>query len=127
MADLFRMMAMVKTSNITASQGQKRDGMQLHSKLADATGPTRRRMDLRITHECYGSSSNPARNGAVQIPTVRLGGIGTGISQASKRGPIFSFATQGGKQASSYFVRGTGSKPARLGSGSLQPDLSLIL
>ena len=36
-------------------------------------------------------------------PTVRLGGMGTGISEASKRVPIFSFATQGGKQVSSYF------------------------
>jgi|NorSeaMetagenome_1021524.scaffolds.fasta_scaffold99855_1 hypothetical protein len=30
--------------------------------------------------------------------TVRLGGIGTGISEASKRVPIFSFATQGGSK-----------------------------
>ena len=29
--------------------------------------------------------------------TVRHGGMGTGISEASKRVPIFSFATQGGK------------------------------
>ena len=28
--------------------------------------------------------------------------MGTGISEASKRVPIFSFDTQGGKQASSY-------------------------
>ena len=35
--------------------------------------------------------------------TVRLRGIGTDISEASKRVPIFSFATQGSKQASSYF------------------------
>ena len=35
--------------------------------------------------------------------TVRLCGIGTGISEASKTVPILSFATQGGKQASSYF------------------------
>ena len=35
--------------------------------------------------------------------TVRLRGMGTCISEASKRVPIFSFATQGGKQVSSYF------------------------
>ena len=29
--------------------------------------------------------------------------MGTGISEASKRVPIFSFVTQGGKQVSSYF------------------------
>jgi hypothetical protein len=35
--------------------------------------------------------------------TVRLRGMGTGISEASKRVPMFSFATQGGKQVSSHF------------------------
>ena len=39
-------------------------------------------------------------------PTVRLRGMGTGISEASKRVPIFSFATQGGKQVSSHFRQG---------------------
>ena len=37
----------------------------------------------------------------VSLVTVRLGGMETGISEASKRVPIFSFATQGGKQVSS--------------------------
>ena len=40
------------------------------------------------------------------IHSVRLRGMGTGISEASKRVPIFSFATQGGKQVSSYFRQG---------------------
>ena len=35
--------------------------------------------------------------------TVLHGGMGTGISEASKRVPISSFATQGGKQVSSHF------------------------
>ena len=35
--------------------------------------------------------------------TVRHRGIETGISEASKRVSIFSFATQGGKQVSFYF------------------------
>ena len=35
--------------------------------------------------------------------TVLHRGMGTGISEASKRVPIFSFATQGGKQVSSHF------------------------
>ena len=45
-----------------------------------------------------------------------------GISEAIKRVSIFSFSTQGGKQVS-IFDRGTGSKPSRLRSGSLQADL----
>ena len=40
---------------------------------------------------------------SLEFDKVRLGGIGTGISEASKRVPIFSFATQAGKQVSSYF------------------------
>ena len=42
----------------------------------------------------------------VAISTVRHRGMGTGISEASKRVPIFSFelfATQGGKQVSFHF------------------------
>ena len=40
-----------------------------------------------------------------------------------KRVPIFSFATQGGKQASSYFgQRNWVPKPERLKSGSLPAD-----
>ena len=52
--------------------------------------------------------------------------MGTGISEASKRVPIFPFDTQGGKQVSSYFDRGTGSMthnshlPARVGGDSIQ-------
>jgi hypothetical protein len=36
-------------------------------------------------------------------PTVRVRGIGTGISEASKRVPIFLHDVRGGKQVSSYF------------------------
>ena len=64
--------------------------------------------------------------------TVLHRGMGTGISEASKRVPIFSFATQGGKQVSSYFgqdlrqgqeLRQGGLN--RLRFGSLLHDLSL--
>ena len=40
---------------------------------------------------------------ACPAPTVRLRGMETGISEASKRVSIFSFATQGGKQVSFHF------------------------
>ena len=55
--------------------------------------------------------------GGVSGVIVRNRGIGTGISEASKRVPLSPFATQGGKRVP-IFDRGTGSKPARLGSGS---------
>jgi len=53
-----------------------------------------------------------------------LRGIGTGISEASKRVPIFSFATQ--RQASE-FLFSTEELSPRLRSGSLQAGLSLIV
>ena len=79
--------------------------------------------------------------------TVRFREIGTGISEARKRVPIFPFDTQGGKQASSYFRQrnwvqareeeeeeeeeeGLFKADAvneRLRFGSLQADLSLML
>ena len=40
------------------------------------------------------------------VYTVRHRGMETGISEASKRVSIFSFATQGGKQVSFYFRQG---------------------
>ena len=43
--------------------------------------------------------------------------MGTGISEASKRVPIFSFATQGGKQVRSHFTgtqTRTGTQTSRL-------------
>ena len=43
--------------------------------------------------------------GAASSVTVRFREIGTGISEPSKRVPIFLFTTQGGKQASSCFQR----------------------
>ena len=38
-----------------------------------------------------------------RMNTVRHRGMETGISESSKRVPIFSFATQGGKRVSSHF------------------------
>jgi len=46
----------------------------------------------------------------VRVCTVRLRGMETGISEASKRVSIFSFATQGGKQVSLYFRQGNSDK-----------------
>jgi len=42
-------------------------------------------------------------SGALEDPTVCHGGMETGISEASKRVSIFSFATLGGKQVSFHF------------------------
>ena len=53
--------------------------------------------------------------------------MGTGISEASKRVPIFSLLPREASKSVPIFDRGTGSKPERLRSGFLQADLSLIV
>ena len=57
--------------------------------------------------------------------TVRFRGMGTDISEASKRVPISSFATQGGKQVSSHFRQGNWDKTSRLRPSRLEQSLSL--
>ena len=70
--------------------------------------------ELHLSSYLLGSYS------ATSYCTARLRGIGTGISEASKRVPIFPFATQGGKQASSYFRQ-------RNWVQAREADLSLIV
>ena len=56
--------------------------------------------------------------------TVRHRGMGTGISEASKR----FFLCYPGRQTNEFLFDGaTGSKPERLRSGSLQAGLSLMI
>ena len=59
--------------------------------------------------------------------TVASREIGTGISEASKRVSIFSLLLRKASERVPIFDKGTGSKPARVRSGSLQEDLSLIV
>ena len=55
--------------------------------------------------------------------TIRYAGMGTGISEASKRVPLLPRETS---KRVPIFDRGTGSKTEMLRSGFLQADLSLI-
>ena len=59
-----------------------------------------RRGDRKYVRLCEGAEGRSSRG------TVRFRGIGTGLSEASKTVPILSFATQRGKQESSYFRQG---------------------
>ena len=61
------------------------------------------------------------------VSTVRLGGIGTGISEAAREFLFFPLLPREASKRVPIFDRGTRSKPARLRSGSLQADLSLIV
>ena len=53
--------------------------------------------------KCMSSNPNSRKRTDKVGTVVAFREIGTGISEANKRIPIFPFATEGGKQASSYF------------------------
>jgi hypothetical protein len=48
--------------------GQRCGHIELTPCLADAAGPVPLVTDLRITHECFGSRSNPSFNGTLHYP-----------------------------------------------------------
>ena len=84
------------------------DAVQAWLAKARADGPTNSQTRGARVTICSGRPGPPQRTS--DLPklrkremvsfTARLRGMGTGISEASKGVPIFSFATQGGKQVS---------------------------
>ena len=63
LADLFRTTTNVKTTQVAWSQGQRCGDIELAAYLAGAAGTVNLVMDLRITHERLGITSNPLLNG----------------------------------------------------------------
>jgi len=59
----------VKSQEVAKSWGQRCGDMELASYLANAAGPVRVVLDLRIAHERWGSSSNPSLHGQLHYPS----------------------------------------------------------
>ena len=58
----------VKTQQVVRSRGQRCGDIKLSSYLVNAEGPVPLVLDLRITHERFGSSSDPSINGHLHYP-----------------------------------------------------------
>jgi hypothetical protein len=67
-ADLFRTTHKVKTQQVVKSRGQHCGDIELAGYLANAAGPVPLVLDLRITHDRFGSSSDPSLNGHLHYP-----------------------------------------------------------
>ena len=67
-ADLFRTTHKVKTQQVIKSRGHNCGHIELAGYLANETGPVPLVLDLRITHDHYGSSSDPSLNGHLHYP-----------------------------------------------------------
>ena len=68
LADLFRTTHKVKTQQVVKSRGQHCGDIELAGYLANAAGPVPLVLDLRITHDRFGSSSDPSLNGHLHYP-----------------------------------------------------------
>jgi hypothetical protein len=67
-ADFFRTTHKVKTQQVVRSRGQWCGDIELTGYLANTTGPVPLVLDLRITHERWGSSSDPSISGHLHYP-----------------------------------------------------------
>ena len=68
LADLFRTTHKVKTQQVVKSRGHHCGDIEVAGYLTNTAGPMPLVLDLRITHERFGSSSNPSLNGNLQYP-----------------------------------------------------------
>ena len=68
LADLFRTTHEVKTQQVVRSRDQRCGDIELVGYLSNATGPVPLVLDLLITHDRFGSSSNPNLNGKLHWP-----------------------------------------------------------
>jgi hypothetical protein len=66
--DLFHTTLKVKAQQVIKSRGQHCGDIELVGYLANETGPVPLVMDLRITHDRFGSSSDPSLNGNLHYP-----------------------------------------------------------
>ncbi len=67
-ADLFRTTHKVKTQPVVKSRGQRCGDIELAGFLVNETGPVPLVLDLHITHDRVGSSTDPTLNGHLRYP-----------------------------------------------------------
>jgi hypothetical protein len=68
LADFFRTTTKVKTEQVVKSRGQHCGDIDLAGYLANETGTVSLVLDLRMTHDRVGSSTNPTLNGHLRYP-----------------------------------------------------------
>jgi hypothetical protein len=68
LADLFRTTHKVKTQQVVKNRGQHCGDIELAGYLTNEVVPVSLVMDLRITHDRVGSSSDPTLNGHLKYP-----------------------------------------------------------
>jgi hypothetical protein len=70
LADLVRTTHRVKTQRVVKSLGQHCGDIELPGYLANAAGPVLLVLDLRLSHDRFGSSSDPTLNGRLHYNDI---------------------------------------------------------
>jgi hypothetical protein len=68
LADLFRTTHTVKTQRVTKIRVRHCGDIELAAYLDNTVDPVPLMLDLRIVHDCFGSSSDPGLNGHLHFP-----------------------------------------------------------
>ena len=68
LVELFLTTTKVKTQQVVKNRGHHCGDIELVGYLANSTGPVPLVLDLRVTHDRVGSSSDPALNGHLRYP-----------------------------------------------------------
>ncbi len=68
LADLFRTTHKVKTQQEAKNRGQDCGDIEMVTYLVNVTGPVPLVLDLRVSHERFGRSSDPNLNGNLHYP-----------------------------------------------------------
>jgi hypothetical protein len=68
--DLFRTTHRVKTQQVVKILGQHCGDIELLGYLVNASGPVPLVLDLRLTHDRFGSSSDPTLNGRLRYTDI---------------------------------------------------------
>ncbi len=68
LTDLFRTTHTVKTQHVTKIRVRHCGDIELAAYLNNAADPVPLMLDLRIVHDCFGSSSDPSLNGHLHYP-----------------------------------------------------------
>ncbi len=70
LSDLFRTTHRVKTQQVVKSHGQHCGDIELPGYLANVSDPVPLVLDLRLTHDRFGSSSDPTLNGRLHYNDI---------------------------------------------------------
>jgi hypothetical protein len=117
-ADLFRTTHKVKTQQVIRSRGQHCGDIEMTGYLASQEGPVPLVLDLRITHERFGRSSDLSINGALHYPNDKDRSLNEAAAGKFLKEFIRLLFLQTHRETDRFFAA-SGVQPAQPNSGGI--------